>query len=113
MKFKNMKFNIGHHPDVNKSIQERLLELGYTWGAGCNSAKWTNTAHLFTNTNGEITFGLAWQQDHFEECSNQEIDIEWMKKPEERKTVEIGGKRYYEDDLAEALSKIKEADDID
>ena len=52
---------------------------------------------------------MTWIGDNREFFDNQEheeINIDWMRKSE-RKIVMVGNKKYYEDQLAEALSNIE------
>lgn len=113
MKFKKMKFWIGEANNSDKelcdSIITRLTSLGY-----CAHVPLNHCQFLFTEGSGLIN-GYSSHSDpknRFVALDGEQINIDWMRS-NKRKTVEIGGKRYYEDDLAEALSKIKEADDID
>jgi len=109
MKFKAMKFNIGkNYPLVSEAVQEILFNLGYAWGGiGRSKHVQTSMPHLYVSVVGLMTYGD--DDDGFDRHNAPEINIEWMK-PEERGTVIIGGKTYYEDELAEALSKIKEVE---
>ena len=109
MKYKAMKFNIGQgNNSLSEAVQEILFNLGYAWsGSGRSKPIHTSEPHLYTSAGGFLTYC---DTDYFFDRSHQpEINIEWMK-PEERGTVIIGGKTYYEDELAEALSKIKEVE---
>jgi len=101
----NLKFNIGDNPEVSETIQKHLFKLGAMWRFfGGATIRNTEKPYLYLS-NGFITHGNL--ESFFVADENKEVDIEWMK-PTKRETVEIGGKRYYADDLADALSKIKE-----
>jgi len=101
-----MKFNIGDNPKVSKAIQKRLFKLGYDWHPGNKVTRFTEKPYLYAKGDMSIKWGK--DKDSFDRVELQEIDIEWMKQPEKRPTVTVGEKRYYEDELTEALSKIKE-----
>jgi hypothetical protein len=102
--FKAMKFHIGDNPVLSETIQKHLFELGYKWQINGQKVQYTYQHGLTAHTDGNITWGSGKTESGF-----TDIDIEWMK-PEKRKTVEVGDKTYYEDELAEALSKIKEVE---
>ena len=101
----NLKFNIGDNPEVSEAIQKHLFKLGAKWRFfGGATIQNTEKPYLYLS-NGRITCG---SEDYcFFAHKNKKINIEWMK-PTKHEIVEIGGKRYYADDLADALSKIKE-----
>jgi len=106
--FKAMKFNIGNNPSLCKAIQKRLFKLGYEWVDG-TTVQFPNALYLYGHSDGRISYTDSPTSSWFEDQPHTEIDIEWMK-PKERKTIEVGDKTYYEDELAEALSKINEVE---
>jgi len=108
MKFKAMKFNIGKgNHRVSEAVQEILFNLGYVWMLGATAPQHVTEPYLLADKHGTISYCDCAR--HFDASNAPTINIEWMK-PEKRGTVIIGGKTYYEDELAEALSKIKEVE---
>jgi len=105
--FKNMKFNIGYDKEVSKVIQERLFVLGYRWSMGGKRFRHTDKCFLFTGVTGKIlssNSGVVFSED-----IGADIDIGWLCGEDLRSTVLIGGKHYFEDELAAALANLEEA----
>jgi hypothetical protein len=103
-KFKDMKFFIGGDKQLHAKVRNTLEDMGYAWSSG------TPDSDIGAYRDGRIN-GMCVSQEgkcnsYFDRQNNPEINIDWMRSPK-RTTVTIGDKEYYEDELAEALSKIK------
>ena len=103
MGFKTMKFWIGDDPECSKRVQEMLFNLGYIWGVGDKTIMYIDAPALYSEPDGLIKKGDT--RAYFNSDENQEINIDWLRS-DKRKTVTLGDKKYYEDELSEALSKI-------
>jgi len=107
LRFKAMKFWIGdHEKGLYDVICERLLILGYTPDPNIKS----NVCCIATEESG--VFNAACHQDsrywwNNELSEHEEINIDWLRTPAERKIVTVGDQKYYEDELAPALKGIK------
>ena len=102
-----MKFWCGSH-EVFSNLCTTLELLGYN--PGCNIAYRLEDKQGRAIQLQEGVFSSAcderdsyWYNDLHD---YEEIDIGWMVNMQ-RQTITIGDKTYYEDELAEALSKIK------
>lgn len=110
-RFKAMKFFI--HETEDRGLCLRVLDsldsLGYRGALPNLNAEQGLCQILMTNDTGHIN-SYTWHCDPrgiFSRLKEQEINIDWMRTPEPlRTTVTVGDKKYYEDELAEALSGI-------
>ena len=108
MKYKAMKFNIGDDPECSKRVQAMLFSLGYTWSYSSKTLSYTSKHYLYAGTDSSLGYGS--DLDFFGRQNDEEINIDWLRTPEpitKRPTIKVGDKEYYEDELSEALSKIK------
>ena len=100
-KFKAMKFWVGKDSDLKSQVRSLTKRLGYSDDiSGSFDA-------IYTDERGKLLRSSS-GRPFFDDEPEEEINIDWMRKPN-RKTVKVGDKEYYEDELAGALAGIKEA----
>ena len=106
-KFKRMKFWIGDDRECGERVYKMLLDLGYRVVVPERLRELRTSRALYTDTLGCIGYGGA--LTGFHPHTAEEINIDWLRS-DKRKTVQIGDKSYYEDELATALANIKPVD---
>jgi len=110
-KFKAMKFWIGDDPKLCERVQKILIEMGYSWEYQGAVVRKEEALCLMTVIQGDTSSeGFIYWNDNklsFKENLGEEINIDWLRTPAERKIVTVGDQKYYEDELAPALKGIK------
>jgi len=109
-KFKEMKFWIGDDPKLSERVQKMLFEMGYEWFQGDVVRKEEALCLMTVMQEDTSSEGFIYWNDNelsFEENLGEEINIDWLRTPKERKIVTVGDQKYYEDELADALKGIK------
>ena len=111
--FPTMKFDLY---DINiesrKALQERLFKDGYRWNNEDASEPMNlHLRFLYCEEDGRLLFGSC--EETYNECKYPpaipilKVIIEAAYKITEEPTIEIAGKKYYEKDVLNAISKIK------
>ncbi len=67
----NCKIWIGNNPELSKRVQEKLLELGYSW-SGDKKIKYAESASIYTN-NPYLSYSNDRGRDFFNRQTNKEI----------------------------------------
>ena len=66
-KFENLRFEI-NNPEHSEAIQERLFDLGYSWG-GLTEFAYTDSPYLYCYTDGNIYYSYSPSPNHPNEKS--------------------------------------------
>ena len=112
--FKAMKFRV-RDEEHSKAIQTWLFEQGYRWPTTGQHLHNFDVRVIHTWEDGGITYSddESFKRDVSEEEMTLDYTTEMkyiitnVKPMKKRNIVNVGGVDYYEDELAEALSKIK------
>jgi hypothetical protein len=89
-KFENLRFEI-NNPEHSEAIQERLFDLGYSWG-GLTEFAYTDSPYLYCYTDGNIYYSYSPSPNHPNKGSNLrylESKLEKLKPTEETNMTQL------------------------
>ena len=95
-------------PEHSEVIQKMLFATGCHWGSGSQHVEHYGESFLFVYEDGTITHSGHDEGDYFNRHPYTEVDFDWC--TPERETIEIGGVKYYAD---EVKARLRELDPVE